>query len=289
MVSLAAVRRSPSSQSNQYADKLAVGHPLIHLGYAFDFESKEVASEGLSLLCTDYSDLSFVLDHPQSDTSTYKTTSLAEVIERVNADPRLDNLTEHPGIVELGKVMEKGGSAIIEHWNAFQVKDPLQQLQQACDLAVLMALTTSDERKEFDFVLLHLMTSVHGIRSLWPHIPSHKQADMLREFAILLIAVHVCQKKSPLRKDRIDKVNVKGRDWAWIARTAIQHPAKFDVHFFKAVRAPMAFAETFGEKDGFYLKAALRFLDDFSGWTGFGQGIPNFDERGEGWYPDSRL
>lgn len=272
-----------------------MGHPIIHLAYAYDFECKEIASEGMSLLCTDYSNFHTLMDEPQPDTSTYKTTSLAEVVERVCKDSRFDNITEHPGIVEMGKVMERGGNAITEHWNAWEVKDPLQQLEHICDLATLIAMTTYDEEKEFDFFFLHLMTVAHGIRTLWLHIPFDKRGDMLREYGIMVISTYVCQQRLPIRAERIEEVDVKGRDWEWVRRTARQHPAAtFDVHFFKAVRAPQSFKETWGGKDGFYLKAALRYLDEFQGWTGFGQGIPDFDEKSEGWsakraqVPDSR-
>ncbi|KAF2165978.1 hypothetical protein M409DRAFT_55335 [Zasmidium cellare ATCC 36951] len=261
-----------------------LGHPMIHLAYAYDFECKEVASEGLSLLCTDYSDFHTLLDEPQPDTSTYKTTSLVEIFERVCQDPRFDNLTDHPGIVEMGKVMEGAGAAIIEHWNAWEVTDPLHQLEQACDMATLLAMSTYDELHEFDFFLLHLMTSAHAMRSLWLHIPPEKRKNMLREFAIMIISTYICQQRPPIRADLIENVDVKGRDWEWVKKTAREHPAaKIDVHFFKAIRAPLGFEETWGDKDGWYLKAALLYLDNFRGWTGFGEGIPGFDEKDEGW------
>ncbi|KAF7186961.1 Questin oxidase [Pseudocercospora fuligena] len=260
-----------------------LGHPIIHLAYAYDFECKEIASEGLSLLLTDYSDFHALMDEPQSDNSTYKTTSLAEVLERVYHDSRFDNLTQHPGIVEMEKVMKAQGTAVIEHWNAWQVTDQLQQLEHICDLGTLLALTTFDHEQEFDFFLLHLMTVAHGVRSMWLHIPENKRVDMLREYGLLAISIYVCQQRPPIRSERITDVELGGRDWEWVRKTAREHPAKFDVHFYKAVRAPEEFKGTWGDKDEFYLKAAVRYLDDFRGWTGFGEGIPGFDEKQEGW------
>ncbi|KAK4494415.1 hypothetical protein PRZ48_014713 [Zasmidium cellare] len=261
-----------------------LGHPMIHLAYAYDFECKEVASEGLSLLCTDYSDFHTLLDEPHPDTSTYKTTSLIEIFERVSQDPRFDNLCEYPGAAEMEKVMQRGGAAIIEHWNAWEIKDPLLQLEQACDMATLLAMSTYDDEQEFDFFLLHLMTSAHAMRSLWLHIPLDKQVAMLREFAILTVSTYVCQQRPPIRADSIENVDVTGRDWNWVKKAAREHPAAtIDVHFYKAIRAPLGFEETWGDKDGWYLKAALLYLDKFKGWTGFGAGIPGFDEKQEGW------
>lgn len=264
-------------------DWTTVGHPIIHLAYAYDFECREIASEGLSLLCTDYSDFHSFMDDPQPDTSTYKTTSLAEVLERVYHDSRFDNVTPNPGIVEMGKVMEAQGPAVIEHWNAWKVTDQLlQQLEHICDLGTLLALTTFDHDKEFDF-FLHMMTVAHGLRSMWLHIPENRRAAMLRECGLLVISMYVCQHRPSIRSDRITDVQLGGRDWEWVRRTASAHPAKFDVHFYKAVRAPEEFERTWGKKNGFYLRAAVSYLDDFRGWTGFGEGIPGFDEKQEGW------
>ena len=43
------------------------------------------------------------------------------------------------------------------------------------------------------------------------------------------------------------------------------------------LRALKEFAEVFGEKDGLYLKAAVKFADQFDGWIGFGGGGPQLD------------
>ena len=174
---------------------------------------------------------------------------------------------------------------MIEHWDAWQVAEPLQQLEHICDVSTLLLLSTMDAEKEFDFYLLHLMTAAHALRVIWHIFPPERQAPMLREFAISAIAMYICQKRPSLKVSQIEAVETKGRDWQWVQQTAIDHPGRLDVHFFKAVRAPMAFKDTFGEKDGFYLKAAIKFLETFSGWTGFGLGLDGFDPRGEGWYP----
>jgi hypothetical protein len=264
---------------------LVVGHPVIHLAYAYELGCKETASEALSLACTEFSGFNQLVDHPQPEAAAYRTKSLGEILDRVRQDTRFDGVAEYPGITNMGPLMQNCGGAVIEHWNAWEINDPLQQLEQLCDLSTLVALTTCDAVKEFDFYLLHLMTVAHGLRVLWHLFPLDRQAPMLREFAVFAITQFVCQQRPAFGIEDIEAVDVKGRDWDWVRKTATNHPGRFDVHFFKAVRAPIAFKDTFGEKDGFYLKAAVKFLDEYRGWTGFGKGLDGFDPRTEQWYP----
>lgn len=268
-----------------WSDEIVVGHPLIHLGYAYELNSKETASEGLSLLCTDFSECSHLVDHPQPETATYHTGSLGDILEHVRKDSRFDDVAEHPGITNMGPVMEKCAAAVIAHWSAWEIKDPLQSFQQVCDLATVLAMTTNDAANEFDFYLIHLMTIAHALRVLWDRIPSDRQVPMLREYALFTIMVYICQQRPTFALEPIESINLDTRDWSWVRKTAADHPGRFDVHFFKVVRAPMAFRDTFGEKDNFYLKAAVKFLDQFKGWTGFGLGLDGFDPRSQGWYP----
>jgi hypothetical protein len=134
-----------------------VGHPLIHLGYAYEFNCKETASEGLSLLCTDFSDFNALVDHPQPQAASYRTESLADILEHVRHDTRFDGVVEFPGITNMGPVMQRCASLVIEHWNAWDIKDPLEAFQQICDLSTLLSVTTNDPANEFDFYLIHLM------------------------------------------------------------------------------------------------------------------------------------
>jgi hypothetical protein len=269
------------------ANLRSVIHPLIHLAYAYELGCKETASEGLSLLCTDFSDFHQLVDHPQPEAASYRTSSLGEILDRVRHDPRFDGVVEHPGITNMGIVMQNCGAAVIEHWNAWEVTDPLQQLEQFCDLSTVLSMTTSDAAQEFDFYIIHLMTGAHALRVLWSRFPPDRQAPMLREFAIFAIAIFICQQRPAFGIEPIEAVETKGRDWNWVKKTGITHPGRFDVHFFKVVRAPIAFKDTYGEKDGFYLKAAIKFLDEYRGWTGFGLGLGDFDPRGEQWYPEN--
>ncbi|KAH1388772.1 hypothetical protein KXW98_009160 [Aspergillus fumigatus] len=224
-----------------------LGHPFIHLAYAYEFRSKEVAAQALSQGCTEYNAMHTVLDQAPPDTSKYKTTSLAEVFEKVRQDPRLDDLFSEPGIANLDVLSQEQNIAVVlEHWNAWEITDLVAQFEECCDLAVVLALSNGNRRDSFDFFNAHIMTVAHALRVLWHYVPTDRRASILKQYALFGIMTYICQLRPRFSLDWIDAVEVDGRDWNWVVETALAHKWALDAHFFKVVRAPKVFQETFG-------------------------------------------
>jgi len=263
-----------------------VGHPFIHLAYAYEFQSKEVGTQALSLGCTELFEVHGLIDHEPPDNSTYKSKSLADVIERVRTDTRFDGLLAVAGITNLGPIFQNRFQEVLEHWNAWEVVDPVQQLEQCCDLSVLLAISDGDTEKSFDFFHIHLMTVAHALRVLWHYIPAERHKAVLRQYALFAIVIYIAQLRPEFGMEGIESVKTGGRDWDWVVRTALANKWVLDSHFFKVVRAPKAFDEAYGEKNGFYLKAAVKFLDEFRGWEGFGDGVEGFVASRDGYRPE---
>lgn len=266
-----------------------MGHPFIHLAYSWELQSHTVASEALSLGCTEYFGVHHLLDQYPPDNSTYKTSSLAEVIRQVYEDDRFDNLFPEQGITNIEVLLQKRYEAVLEHWNAWLVSDPLVQLEHCCDLSVLLAIGTGNREAKYDFYLVHTMTVAHALRVLWDLFPEEQRICILRQYALFLILVYICQKKPAFEADIMDTISsVELGDqasWESVRVKALGHPWLKDSHFFKAVRAPMAFAETYGHKDNFYLKASTKFIAEFDGWEGFGAGVEGFLPSRDGYKP----
>lgn len=280
------------------ANQKEVGHPFIHLAYAWELQSSTVATEALSLGCTENMEGHGLLDSYPPDNSTYKTSSFADVIKRVYDDKRFDNLFEHQGITNIEALMQLRFPAVLEHWNAWDVstKDPLQQLENICDTSVLLAIATGDRERRFDFYLVHTMTVAHALRVLWELFPEDQRACILRQYALFVIMVYICQKKPWVEDvdliDTIDSVQLgeEGDDdddsWNAIVERALRHKWYKDSHFFKVIRAPKAFEETYGSKNDFYRKASRKFLAEFDGWEGFGLGVEGFVPNRDGYKPE---
>ncbi|OJJ86404.1 questin oxidase family protein [Aspergillus glaucus CBS 516.65] len=228
------------------------GHPFIHLPYTWKLQSPAVATEALSLGCTEYTELHGLLDQYPPGSSTYKSTSLVDIIKRVHDDNRFDDLFTNPGIANMGPLLQNRFEALLEHWNAWQTTDPLQQLEQCCDVFVLLGIGIGDRERKFDFFLIHTMTL--------------QRACILRQYALFVIIVYICQLRLVFDVDIIDSIPVElsdDCDWKAMVDQALKHKRLRDSNFFEVFRAPREFEETYGKRDDLYLKAAVKFPTEF--------------------------
>lgn len=175
--------------------------------------------------------------------------------------------------------------ALTEHWNAWVIDDPVAQFEGCCDLSVLLAISAGYPEGKFDFFYAHILTVAHAVRILWHHFPEDRKVAILRQYALFTILIYILQFRRPFAFRDIGSVEIDGRDWDWVRKTALKHKWALDEHFFKVVRALQELAATFGEKDGFYLKAAIKYLEEFNGWEGFGKGVMGFVPSRDGYIP----
>ena len=103
---------------------------------------------------------------------------------------------------------------------------------------------------------------------------------MLRQFVMWSIIIYCAQMRRQVDKGAIESVHLAGRDWEWVRQAALNGKNSLDAHYVKVVRALKVGAELYGEKNGFYLKAAVKFVSEFSEWTGFGRGVEGMDRGG---------
>lgn len=152
-----------------------LGHPLIHLGYAFELNSQTVAMEALGLAATCYSpQLASYLETTNDTTGNplaYSTSQPLEILARLSADERLSHIFDHPGGDNLSNIFSTPHleSILLEHWSAWKITDATAQFSQSQQLAVALLISTSPTLPGghgYDFFLVHLLTTVSPSRSI---------------------------------------------------------------------------------------------------------------------------
>lgn len=249
-----------------------MGHSLIHLAYAYEVSSREVAMEALGLAATCYNSIHDYLDDPvrASIKPSYHSTSLVEILDKVRSTNQLDGLFTTPGDHNLETLYGSREDVLLEHWNAWKIDNPVEQFRQSQELAAgLLVATVSDATTHYDFFLVHVLTTSHSVRVLLPFIPARFQIPLLRQWWLITLAIFIAQLRPEIPLDRIRDYDLKGRDWGWVAKKAVKGQYSTDAHYVKALRCLREMASTWGDHDGFYLKAATKFADEFSGWGGF--------------------
>lgn len=233
--------------------------------------------EALGLAATCYSDLHKYLDDPRysKQSTTYDTSSPLEILSRVQKDRHFDNVFDTPGGDNMTVVFRDHEAQLLTHWNAWHISDPTVQFKDSQEAATALLLASG--KTGYDFFIVHLLTTSHAIRILIPLMPPEFHLALLRQWWLVTLAIYIAQLRPKIDIESIKNYDTEGRDWSWIDREAVSGRWSLDAHFVKAVRAMKVAAVTWGDKDEFYLKAAVKFAGEFRGWDGFGASEERFE------------
>ncbi|CZR43972.1 uncharacterized protein FPRO_13780 [Fusarium proliferatum ET1] len=249
-----------------------LGHPYIHLAYGYEFNSKEVISEALSLGCTEYDPAHKFLDNAFPDNSTHKTTSLEEILTNIHNDKRFDNYSEDPGYANVFTLLSKYESELLEHWNALVVENTTIQFKDWLKTSAILSLSTADKEGNFDFFLAHVLTVGHALRILLPIMPEDRRLTMMKQFGLFTTITYLMQLRPSFGIEKMKPLNSDNSSWESISKKALESKWSTDMHWAKVIRALKMVEEIRGSEDGLYQQAAAKFLTEFNGWTGFGLG-----------------
>jgi hypothetical protein len=239
---------------------------LIHLGYAIELDSKEIAMEALGLAATCYNFLHKYLDDPsytqQLDQSSK---SPLELLDKLNQDTRFDGLFDRPGSLDMERLFNEKEAEVLEYWNSWSLPNPTEQFKDSQLTAALLLSAIGT----YDFFFVHTLTSSHAVRIILPTIPAEYHVPLVRQWWLIVLGVYITQGRPKIDRDSVKKYDLKGRYWSWVDKQGLESKWSLDAHYVKALRALKEAAQTWGDPDQIYLKSAVKFADNFTGWFGF--------------------
>lgn len=209
-----------------------VGHPLIHLGYAYELSNKELAMEALAMASSSYNYLHKYIDNTAyTKPSTYSTTSPLEILHKIADDTRFDGIFTGKGDHNIDILFTQHEDLVLEHWNAWNITDPNKQFQDSQEAAIALLINTvKPGTHAYDFFLVHLLTTSHAVRILIPLIPKKFHISLVRQWWLLTIAVYVAQLRPKISED----IEIKStRQWKYVEEKAVNGPWATDAHFVK--------------------------------------------------------
>ncbi|RAL10819.1 questin oxidase family protein [Aspergillus homomorphus CBS 101889] len=246
-----------------------LGHPLIHLAYAFEMSSREVAMEALGMTATCYGSIHKYLDDPSYSKiePSYRTTSLLDILAKVRADKQFHDLFTTSAEENINVLFRSHEAALLNHWNAWTIHDPVAQFRDSQEAAAaLLVATVSPAHPKYNFFLVHILTTSHAVRILLPLIPGKFQLPLVRQWWLMTLSVYVAGLRPEIDLKRIKGYDIQGRDWKWTAHMAVKGKYATDAHYVKAIRALREAANTWGDPEEYYLRAAVRFAEEFDDW-----------------------
>lgn len=160
-------------------------HPLIHLGYAVEFDDWEVATEALTLCAVSKENESFqLLDltpfDEQATTTTHKSSAL-DILKEIRNDPSYNGLYEHPSEGKIGDLVSQFPKQLSKYINQFSVgkthEDLIANLKELLVASALILTCTHKDDKTslpaYDFFLLHLLTATHAAIEIFENPPAN--------------------------------------------------------------------------------------------------------------------
>ena len=257
---------------------MVVGHPLIHLGYAYELSSRELAMEALAMAATSYNHLHKYLDDPSyTKPSPKPSKSPLELLCRVQKDNRFEAVFSNPSSENLGLLFQNHEDLMLEYWNSWHIESPTEDFKASqMAAAALLVASRKPDGAPYDFFLVHVLTTSHAVRILLPLLPAKYHVPLVRQWWLLTLSVYIAQLRPEITLSSVTDYDLQARDWNWANKQAIESRHALDAHYVKGLRAMRTAAQTWGDDDQFYLKAAVRFGHEFDGWGGFAVGS---DER----------
>jgi hypothetical protein len=213
---------------------LAVGHPLIHLGYAFEMDSKELAMEALGLASIGYGMFHKYLDNPAytKPSKRHPRTPL-DLLKELTEDKRLDEAPLDPTIDDMEHVLEQHEQVILEYWNAWEIDDATKQFQLSQEAAVALVIATvRPGTHSYNFIMLHLLTTSHAVRILLPFFPEQHHVTLVREWWLMAITVYIAKGRPKIDPDNLEQ-DLKGKHWTYVEDKGLHSEWSTDAHYVK--------------------------------------------------------
>ncbi|PLN82257.1 hypothetical protein BDW42DRAFT_166928 [Aspergillus taichungensis] len=236
-----------------------LGHTALHLSTAFVLSSREVAMETLALAATTLTSKSHASipkpAHPQQ--ATYRSTSFQEILTAAHKDKRFSTTTTNNEDTE---------SILLDHYHAWTL-DPQNadaQLREALEVAASLAASSPSPSSSPDIPsILNILATAHAGRVLIPLIPGRFHEPLLRQWWLLTLRVYVAQGRPELLSRasvQEEEHDLEGRNWEWVAAQCVGAP-RVDALSAQSVLALREAAGTWGDPEGFYLRAAVRLVE----------------------------
>jgi hypothetical protein len=107
----------------------------------------------------------------------------------------------------------------------------------------------------------------HAIHVILPHTPDKVHISLVQQWWLTTLAIYVAQLRPEIDFDVIANYDLQDKDWKWIAQQALKNSHATDAYFLQTLRVLNELGEAWEDSEDYFLKAAVKFVDDFDGWN----------------------
>ena len=164
--------------------------------------------------------------------------------------------------------IRNSSDVIMYHYNQWNIdrKTLEKAIEELFDFSIYVyGATHKSDDIEFDFYLLHLVTSMHAIRIIYSYLNNKKIVQhILLQFIYFAIAVYICKLRPEINENFIDNyiIDTATKNWDYVIDRTLNTKLAEDVHLVKIIYSLREAEKVYGNKNGFYLKAAVKTVDN---------------------------
>lgn len=238
--------------------------PMIHLAYAIELSSKTLAIEALAMTCCllDTQDKYITEIKYNSRSGSFSSQSPIAVFNEIAQDSRLDGIRDSAQTgasqLELSKEHE---DVVLEYWHALEFGNLTSQFEEMQRLAVALAVSLHKSVAQQSPLTRNLLHGSRAVRVLLPRIPGRFRIPLIRQWWLLAITTYICNGRVQSATGQIAKVDSKDNDWKAV-EALVQTKGLHDVYFLGDIVSIRQMADTWGDSDRYYLKAALLYGEE---------------------------
>ncbi|CAN6654493.1 hypothetical protein TRVA0_027S00980 [Trichomonascus vanleenenianus] len=249
-----------------------LAHPVIHLGYAVEIDSPIVAAEALALAAVDGVETDHFVRETRKDIPT--NSDPLEILAEIREDKTFDGVADRPVHFRLVKFLERFPERAKYYIHRLKLEGDLEtQLKTMLQAtASVFGATHKDGEPDYDFFLLHLLTSTMETAEIMLNliarelIPESAHEHMLQYLWTVCVYVYINQLRPRVDPSRVTSVTIESIPHAWNEAVfiAVGERGHHDEHLVKAIRA-LLFAESVTkDTTGYYARIAYSFAHRYS-------------------------
>ncbi|KAG2216498.1 hypothetical protein INT45_006843 [Circinella minor] len=255
-------------------------HPLIHLGYAIEFNLSKVAAEALAMMActTGYARpvLKHVTDKNEDGEELKEITNgnktVMDIIQAIYSDTDFDDVVKYKdelksiSVTNSPKAIEK----LRDYASQWHYKDAESSLEELFIYFILVLVTSGirEQGIKLDFFLAHAVTSIYSIYIIFPYLTPIQAELLLRTHFAQTLMFYVARGRPSLQLDLLENYKspqaVDNNKTPWLDVIQLALNAQ-EAHCIKVIRAIATAQTVYGNPSSFgndiLLKAAQVTVD----------------------------
>ncbi|KAK9256341.1 hypothetical protein V1507DRAFT_450401 [Lipomyces tetrasporus] len=264
-----------------------LAHPLIHLAYAYELDSAELATEALTLVTTNYpSYAEYVEDFVNKydglvnpSTAKYLEQDPLVILEHIRESKVFDTMrAELADDFDFPEILAEFKEEILVHVFRLDVTDLEETLRRLFHTAsLLLTATHQTGNYQFDFILLHTLTASHAVQVLFSRFTQKRRVSLIASLWFFIVLAYIATQRPKVDQERVlnyDGVLEENRNWDYVVELALTGRMKDDPHYVKAIRALKTLAGLYPASSDLYLREAVLFATEAKDYV-FGTNNPD--------------